>query len=152
MRNRTLHRVASGLTGVALAATAFVSFTQPASAYTCSGGKSTTLNASDGVGSADITFYPKCSDGKAHWSGTIRDTKCDARAARIIVQSIWSGVPGTPAWSYDYEAPNGCNTGRSFSGSAAGMSGNWRIELYVGACNSTSCSSYTYGSLAYNSA
>ncbi|MFI6453995.1 hypothetical protein ACIBF6_20840 [Streptosporangium amethystogenes] len=152
MKSRILHRITAGLVSTTLAVMTLVAFTSPANAYTCSGGKSTTLNASDGVGSADITFYPNCSDGKAHWNGTIRDTKCDARAARIIVQSAWSGVPGTPAWSHYYEAPNGCNTGRSFSGSAAGMTGNWRIELYVGACNSTSCSDYTYGTLAYNTA
>jgi hypothetical protein len=122
------------LTGVTVASSA--------QAYTCSGGKSVSYSADDGVASTSMTLYPKCSDNKSHFSGTIRDTKCDGRAARIVLVANWT----YDQWSWDklYEAPNGCNTSSSFSGSATPLTGsNWNVRVAIGAC-SWSCSDYSY--------
>lgn len=126
------------LTGLAVAS--------PAQAYTCSGGRSVSYTSDDGVASTSVTLYPRCSDNKAHFSGTIRDTKCDGRAARIVLIANWT----FDQWSWDrsYEAPNGCNTSATFNGSAPGLAGNnWYVRVAIGAC-SWSCSSYSYRVLA----
>lgn len=89
-----------------------------------------------GVASASLTFYPRCSDNRSHWSGVIRDTSCDARSGKVLLTS-W-------AWSsgHAYQANNGCGTSSSFSGSDRALSSPWEVWVSVGACNSLTCSGY----------
>jgi hypothetical protein len=120
----------------------FAAAAAPAQAYTCSGGRSVSFSADDGVASTTMTLYPRCSDNKAHFSGVIRDTKCDGRAARIVLVANWTA----DQWSWErlYEAPNGCGTSSSFQGSGSALTGsNWYVRVAIGAC-SWSCSNYSY--------
>ncbi|MCT9934124.1 hypothetical protein N5079_28330 [Planotetraspora sp. A-T 1434] len=149
MSRTWIYRSIAAVAALVLSATLLTAVSTPANAYTCSGGKSTTLNSDSGVASADVTFYPSCSDGKAHWNGVLRDTKCDGRAARFVISTPYT--PFGQAWSRDHNNPNGCHTGSSFSGSDTRLGSNWHVEIAVGACNSLTCASWTIGSLAYNS-
>ena len=45
----------------------------PASAYSCANGQAIMITQSQNISSANVTFYPKCSDNKAHFSGWIHD-------------------------------------------------------------------------------
>jgi hypothetical protein len=134
MGRRAARSILSALAVGGLALAAQVTATTPAQAYTCSGGQSVNIDA--GVASASLTFYPRCSDGRSHWSGVIRDTRCDARSGKIMLTS-WAWVGG-----HAYQANNGCGTSSSFSGSDRALSSPWEVWASVGACNSTSCSGY----------
>jgi hypothetical protein len=118
----------------------------PAQAYTCSTSRSLTVTGD--VSKTTITFYPHCSDGKSHWSGTLWDTKCDGRSARVVL--VANQQYGVWQWDHGYNAGNGCGTYSTYSGfdnsvvAYAGVS--WAVEVSVGAC-SWSCSSYTRGYL-----
>lgn len=134
MKGRVARAALSGLAVGCLAVTPQVAGASPAQAYTCSGGRNVTVDA--GVASATLTFYPKCSDNKAHWSGVIRDTACDARSGKVVLTS-WAWNSG-----HAYQANNGCGTSSSFSGSDRGLTSPWEVWVNVGACNSLTCSGY----------
>jgi hypothetical protein len=152
MKGLARRLVLGGIAIVTLAAPSMIA-AQPAQAYTCNGSRTITVNSSTGVASATVTISPNCSDGKAHWSGSVRDTKCDARSARV---AIYGNVVGGPLgnesqWSHGYSADNGCGTGASFSGSDSALGSRWNMYVDVVACNTSSCSSHTWGSVWYNS-
>jgi hypothetical protein len=141
-------RVARGLTVVILAAAASLSVGGgTAQAYTCSGGK--TITVTGDVSKATVTFYPECSDNRAHWSGRVWDTGCDKRAARVVL--IANEAYGYWQWDHAYTSGNGCGSSATFSGSDNSVvdyaGRNWVVRVAVAACNTWNCSSYYNGYL-----
>jgi hypothetical protein len=113
----------------------------PAQAYSCTGGYGILFTHYQNLSSANVTFYPRCSDNKAHFSGWVHDIACDHRAARVSLIANGGSSPDGQwyeLWSRQYNASNGCNTTASFSGSAAALTGNnWELEVDLGACSTT---------------
>jgi hypothetical protein len=132
MKRRTWHRLVTRALVLLLPAATLLAVGSPAQAYTCSGGQPITVTGS--VSKVTLTFYPRCSDNKAHWRGVIRDTLCDARSGKVI---LWPYV-----WEHSYQANNGCGTSASYSGSDSALRSPWEMAVMVGACNSISCSGY----------
>jgi hypothetical protein len=149
MKQRAWYRLLVRVAVVALPAAVLVGLSPPpAQAHACWGGQSITVSQS--VASADVTFYPLCSDNRSHWHGVIRDTRCDSRAGKVLLMANPAFPPGggvDSVWTHAYSAPNGCGTEASFSGSDLGLGSPWRLLVRVGACNTWSCSDYTSGSL-----
>lgn len=141
MRVRILSRALTVLAATLIATTSLVAVSSPAQAYTCSGGVSATLVHRDGVATSNVNFYPECSDGRAHWNGTITDTLCDARAARVALMSPWVPIPGAPAFEWGHTNPNGCRTSSSFSGSNSSLKA-YAIDMWNGACGYWSCAEW----------
>jgi hypothetical protein len=146
MKNRIWYRLVITIAAFVLSATAAVAMSPPAQAYTCSGGR--TITVTGDVSRTTITFYPECSDNRSHWNGTLWDTKCDGRSARVSM--VANQRYGYWQWEHGYTAGNGCGSGASYSGSDASVidyaGSSWIVEVAVGAC-SWSCASWTYGYL-----
>jgi hypothetical protein len=118
----------------------------PAQAYTCSAGQSISFSNNSGVSRVSVTFYPRCSDNKAHWSGVVHDTSCDGRSGKVVLVANPAMFPDGSAgsvWDRAYHANNGCGTSASFSGSAYGLLPPWTLRVAAGACNSVTCAAYT---------
>jgi hypothetical protein len=143
---RSWSRLVGAVAVLAMVATAMLAAAGPAQAYTCSGGR--TISVVGDVSRTTITFYPHCSDGRSHWNGTVWDTRCDGRAARVVL--VANQAYGYWQWDHGYNAGNGCGSSATYSGSdrsvVAYAGSNWIVEVSVGAC-SWSCSSYTRGYL-----
>jgi hypothetical protein len=121
---------------------ATIAASSPAHAYTCAETHTTSYRSDHGVSEVNLTFHPSCSDGKAHWSGTLTDTLCDARGARFVIEAIFYNE--VFLWTRGYNASNGCGSTSSFSGSAPALThAGWLVRLQLGACNATSCATYT---------
>jgi hypothetical protein len=107
----------------------------PAQAHTCSPAHSRSFTADDGVARAQVTFYPRCGDGRSHWHGTVWDTLCDARAGRFYI--IANPIETAQQWGHHYNVPNGCGTSTTFSGSDqyVGVVTTWHVVVGVLACN-----------------
>jgi hypothetical protein len=146
MRQRSWSWLASVVAVVAMVAAGVLVVAGPAQAYTCSGGR--TITVTGDVSRTTITFYPQCSDGKSHWNGTLWDTRCDARSARVGL--VANQRYGYWQWDHGYNAGNGCGSSSTYAGSdrsvLAYAGSNWIVEVGVGAC-SVSCSSFTFGYL-----
>jgi hypothetical protein len=147
MNNRIWYRLVMTIAAFALTLTAAVATSPPAQAYTCSGGR--TLTVTGTASRTTITFYPECSDNRSHWHGTLWDTSCDAKAARVSL--IANQAFGYWQWDRAHTAGNGCGTSASYSGSDASVidyrGSSWLVEVGVGACNFWSCVNFTRGYL-----
>lgn len=147
MKSRIWHRLVMTFAVLILSATAAVATSSPAQAYTCSGGRTITVTGS--VSKTTVTFYPECSDNRSHWNGTLWDTKCDSRAARVSLTA--NQAFGYWQWSHGYTAGNGCGSSASYSGSDASVidyaGSSWIVDVAAGACNTWSCATWTYGYL-----
>lgn len=149
MRTGVLLRRLSAAAAVVISVAATLTvLAAPAQAYTCSGGRSITVNNTSGVSRVTLTFYPRCSDNKAHWNGVVHDTSCDGRSGKVVIVGNPSILPdGTVygVWDHAYHANNGCGTSASFSGSNYGLGAPWSVRVSAGACNSWSCATYSHG-------
>lgn len=116
----------------------------PALAYSCTNGQGILITQSQNLSSANVTFYPKCSDNRAHFSGWIHDIACDNRAGRLVLEANGYFYPDgyRDEWGHVYNASNGCGTTTTFSGTDVALTSPWQFTIDVGACSIT-CSSYT---------
>lgn len=148
MKAQALRRLSAAAVVVMSVAAALVVIAAPAQAYTCSGGRSITVNNASGVSRVTLTFYPRCSDNKAHWNGVVHDTSCDGRSGKVVLVANPSLLPDGSVygvWDKAHQANNGCGTSASFSGSNLGLTAPWSLRVSAGACNSVTCATYTHG-------
>ena len=121
------HRRATALLGAIVLATVLSVVNAPpaqAQTYTCPTDGAKTIELNDGSASATIYVNEYCSDGQSHFSGVVRDTKCDARGAWLLVEYWHDWLPR----SEEARAPNGCDTEATFAFDIADP------EPYVRAC------------------
>jgi hypothetical protein len=107
--------VALAAAGILLATLAVIGTSAAAQAATCSGTSEQVIKP---VGTADFT-WAVCSDSSIQvWNGTIHDTLCDSRMARVRFVASYEYTT-TPTWveltsSLQYKADSGCGTYDSF--------------------------------------
>jgi hypothetical protein len=85
--------------------------------YTCPVEGAKTIELNDGSASATVYVNENCSDGQAHYSGVVRDIKCDDRPAYLLVDYLPLDTPvmGWIPRSVEFDAPDGCNSEATFS-------------------------------------
>jgi hypothetical protein len=146
MKQQSWFRLVSAVAVMTMVAAGILAAAGPAQAYSCSGGH--TISVVGDVSRTTITFYPQCSDGKSHWNGTLWDTKCDGRSARLSL--VANQAYGYWQWAHAYNAGNGCGSSSTYVGSdrsvIAYAGSSWSVEVAVGAC-SWSCANFTKGYL-----
>jgi len=115
---------------VAAAVGGVVATASPALAATGCPGVDTESGVTSGSASR-VDFAYRCdSKGLSMW-GTLHDTACDSKSAKLRVQVYhWGGIFG---WDYDYgfasTNSNGCNTYTNFS-----YLGNGNVDVKINVC------------------
>jgi hypothetical protein len=141
-RHRNWSRLAVRAAVVALLATVPLTAARPAQAHSCAGARSLSYTHYQGVARVSLTFYPECSDNQSHWHGTLYDTLCDKREARVSLVANWEGT--FAQWEGGGSAGNGCGSSATFTGTRPSIvdysPASWELRVILKACNFWGCS------------
>jgi hypothetical protein len=84
--------------------------------YTCPVEGAKTIELNDGSASATVYVNENCSDEQSHYSGVVRDIKCDDRPAYLLVDYLTNQpVLGLIPRSLEFDAQDGCNSEAAFA-------------------------------------
>jgi hypothetical protein len=123
MRGRLARRVRRRLTTLALSAVVLsfgmLAAAAPAHAYSCTGWQY--LYTDSGPAAASFWLSDSCSDGLAHYDGTVYDEACDSKGGHVqlyLYQDDDFNATYTLFATRNYHAGGGCGTSTTYAGTA----------------------------------